>query len=74
MLRNLKISQFKSIEDLDLELGRMNVFIGENGAGKSNILEAIAFASAAYAQKLDNEFLGSRGIRTTRPGVYAVCL
>jgi len=40
------------------------VLIGANGSGKSNILEAIAFGGAASADKLDNEFLGSRGIRT----------
>jgi len=43
------------------------VFIGENGAGKSNILEAIALAGAAQAGKLDNEFLASRGIRVSAP-------
>jgi predicted ATPase len=43
------------------------VFIGENGCGKSNILEAIALASAAAADKLDNEFLAPRGIRVTEP-------
>jgi predicted ATPase len=48
-------------------LGRVTVFIGENGCGKSNILEAIALGSAAEADKLDNEFLASRGIRVTDP-------
>jgi AAA15 family ATPase/GTPase len=48
-------------------LGRVTVFIGENGCGKSNILEAIALGSAAAADKLDNEFLASRGIRVTDP-------
>jgi predicted ATPase len=53
--------------DLSLELGTFNVLIGENGCGKSNILEAIAFGAAASADKLDYEFLGSRGIRATNP-------
>lgn len=65
MFRKIGIQNFKSIKSLDLELGRINVFIGENGAGKSNILEAIALASAANADKLDSEFLMSRGIRLT---------
>ena len=50
-----------------MELGYFNVLIGENGCGKSNILEAIAFAGAASADKLDHEFLSSRGIRVTNP-------
>ncbi|MEA5471629.1 AAA family ATPase [Spirulina sp. 06S082] len=67
MIREVKIQNYKSIESLDLELGRINVLIGENGCGKTNILEAIALASAAYSDKLDNEFLVSRGIRVTQP-------
>jgi len=66
MITKISISGYKSIEKIELELGRINVFIGENGAGKSNILEAIALAGAAAAEKLDNEFLSSRGIRVTR--------
>lgn len=67
MVQQVTIQNFKSIADLTLELGRINVFIGENGSGKSNILEAIAMGSAAAENKLDNEFLSSRGIRVTEP-------
>jgi predicted ATPase len=67
MLTEINIANYKSINNLKLPLGRVNVFIGENGAGKSNILEAIALAGAANAGKLDNEFLVSRGIRVTQP-------
>lgn len=67
MLTEINIANYKSIHNLKLPLGRVNVFIGENGAGKSNILEAIALAGAANAEKLDNEFLASRGIRVTQP-------
>lgn len=69
MIKNISINNFKSINRVDLELGRLNVFIGENGAGKSNVLEAIAFAGAACSRKLDNEFLASRGIRVTAPSL-----
>lgn len=65
MIRKVLIENYKSIERLTLDLGRLNVFIGANGSGKSNILEAIAFVSAASQNKLDNEFLISRGIRVT---------
>ena len=66
MIKEIKIENFKSIESLNLELGRFNVFIGANGSGKSNILEGIAFGAAATADKLENEFLGTR-IRVTKP-------
>nr|WP_081984142.1 AAA family ATPase [Massilia sp. JS1662] len=67
MFKKIKIENYKSIVDLEIELGRINIFIGENGAGKSNILEVIALAGAAASEKLDNEFLASRGIRVTKP-------
>lgn len=65
MVKEIKIQNYKSVQDLTLELGRVNVLIGANGCGKSNILEAIAFGSAAAEDKLGNEFLSARGIRVT---------
>jgi energy-coupling factor transporter ATP-binding protein EcfA2 len=65
MIRKVRVENYKSISDLTLDLGRVTVLIGANGSGKSNILEAIALASASAQNKLDNEFLTSRGIRVT---------
>ena len=70
MITKIKIENFKSIQNLDLELGRLNIFIGANGSGKSNILEGIAFASVAAQDKLDKEFFKNRGIRVTQPKFY----
>ncbi|MDC0715721.1 AAA family ATPase [Nannocystis bainbridge] len=67
MLTDFQIKNFKSLRDLRLEPGRVTVLVGDNGSGKSNILEAIAFAGAALADKLDHEFLASRGIRAADP-------
>lgn len=41
MIKTLFIKNYRSIEDLSVNLGNMNVFIGPNNAGKSNILKAI---------------------------------
>jgi len=67
MVKSVEVQNFKSISNLKLELGRINVFIGENGSGKSNILEAVAFGAAASANKLDKEFLVSKGMRVPEP-------
>lgn len=67
LISEVHIENFKSVQDLKLSLGRITVLIGENGGGKSNILEALALASASANNKLDNEFLASRGIRVTAP-------
>lgn len=67
MIEKIHIQNFKSIYDLEIKVGRVNLFIGENGSGKSNLLEALVFVSANQSNKLDNEFLFSRGIRVTEP-------
>lgn len=67
MIRELQINNYKSLHNMTLDVARFNVLIGENGCGKSNILEAIALIAATVSNKLDNEFLVSRGIRVTSP-------
>lgn len=67
MLTSAHIRNYKSVADLKLDFTRLTVLIGENGSGKSNILEALALAAAAVGHKLDSEFLAGRGIRVTNP-------
>lgn len=67
MIDKIQIKNFKSIVDLTFDLGRFNVIIGANGCGKTNILEAITFASAASQDKLDAEYLANRDIRVSDP-------
>ncbi|MFK7797243.1 MAG: AAA family ATPase [Aureispira sp.] len=66
MFTKLRIQNYKSIHDLELELGRVNVFIGENGCGKSNILEAVALLSTAKEGRLRKDDLANKGIRVAR--------
>lgn len=42
-LDSITIKGFKSIADLSVGLGRINIVIGANGSGKSNFLDAFAF-------------------------------
>ncbi|HDG7815106.1 TPA: AAA family ATPase [Klebsiella quasipneumoniae] len=46
-IKSLKIKGFKSIWDQKIDFGRLNVIIGTNGSGKSNLLEAIAMISTS---------------------------
>ena len=55
MIRNLQISNFKSLKDLALECARINIIIGEPNTGKSNILESLAFLSAAYYMRFGSD-------------------
>ena len=69
MLSSLTIRNFKSIVELSLDLGRFNVLIGENGCGKTNLLEALAMAAGAAADRLSNEDLFLRGVRVAKPSL-----
>ena len=67
MFKRLAIKNFKSIIDQTIELGRVNVFIGANGMGKSNVLEAIAMIAANSQDEIDLNKLVQDGVRIARP-------
>ena len=69
MIKTITIKNFKSIVDLTIKPGRLTVLIGENGGGKSNILEAISLGGAAASGNLNNEFMAVRGARITAPHI-----
>lgn len=70
MVDKVKIHNFKSIENMELELGLLNIFIGANGAGKTNILEALGIISSAVYGIVDDESLLRRGVRPGVPRLY----
>jgi predicted ATPase len=43
MIKRIKIHDFKSIRDVELELGAVTVLVGRSGTGKSNLVQAIRF-------------------------------
>ena len=70
MLNRIEVEAFKSLENVEIDLGRVNVFIGANGSGKSNLLEAIGVLSAAANGRVDDEALSRRGVRLGLPVLY----
>lgn len=55
MLQSLRVQRFKCISDVTLQLGRVNVLVGPNNAGKSSLLQALQFGvSVAQSLRLDN--------------------
>jgi predicted ATPase len=69
MISKVSISNYKSIQQLEIPLSKVNVFIGENGSGKSNILEAIGMACSAETGQLTTENLFNRGMRVAKPAL-----
>lgn len=50
LLKSIRIQKFRSIEDLDLDLGLTNLLIGQNNAGKSNFLRAVNIALGSITE------------------------
>jgi len=70
MVTSVHIAGFKSLRDVSMDLGQVNVFIGANGSGKSNILEALGLLGAAAFGRIDDEALSRRGVRLGIPALY----
>lgn len=59
-LHELHVQGFKSIRDQKLEFGPLNVFIGGNGAGKSNLIGVFHFLHRVAKQQLQT-YTGEAG-------------
>ncbi|MBL8880713.1 MAG: AAA family ATPase [Phycisphaerales bacterium] len=59
-VKSVKVDGFKSFRSTAVELGKVNVLIGANGAGKSNFLAVFHMISFMMAEELQT-FVGSRG-------------
>ena len=68
MLKNLKIQNFRGLSDLSLEgLGRFNVLLGANSAGKTSILEAVFLLSGISNLHLPVKIQNFRSLLVKRP-------
>ncbi|MDR1329500.1 MAG: AAA family ATPase [Oscillospiraceae bacterium] len=62
-LAHLTIRGFKSIRELsDFELGSLNVFVGANGAGKSNLISFFRLLRALMEDNLSDYILKNGGV------------
>ena len=59
-LEKITINNFKSIRAQTLALGKLNVFIGSNGAGKSNFVGVFRFLKEIVNQHLQT-YVGTKG-------------
>jgi predicted ATPase len=60
MLRRVILNGFKSIKTMDLELRSLNVLIGANGAGKSNLVSFFKMLNEMMAGRLQ-QHIGTTG-------------
>lgn len=52
VLEKVKVSGFKSIRSLDLDLNALNILIGANGSGKSNFISVFKFLNQVINKNL----------------------
>jgi len=65
-IRKIKVSNFKTFKDLDLELGNFNVVIGANASGKSNFTRIFKFLRNLEANELKNAISMNGGLDSIR--------
>ena len=69
-LRKISFGNFKCLYNTSFEPGKVNVFIGANGAGKTTILEAIGLLSAAMTDRVDANSLQRKGVRLSASSLF----
>jgi predicted ATPase len=65
-IKKIKVSNFKSFKDMEVELGKFNVLIGANASGKSNFIQFFRFLRDILTQGLDNAISMQGGIEYLR--------
>jgi predicted ATPase len=61
-IKNIRVSNFKSILNADIELAPLNVVVGRNSAGKSSLMHSILLAT----QHLSSDFIADDRISLNR--------
>lgn len=69
-INEISIRNFKSLYDVSFEPGKLNVFIGANGSGKSSVLEALGVLSAAMTDRINTNSLQRKGVRLSTSALY----
>lgn len=74
-ITKIKVSNFKSFDELEVDLRPLNIVVGGNAAGKSNFLEIFRFLRDLAAHGLENavslqggmEYLANLRVSTKKP-------
>ena len=61
---NVEISNYRSVRRIIFPLGRLNVFVGENGVGKTNLYRGLELVQAAARGTLARELAAEGGMES----------
>ena len=68
MIKRIKVHNFLSLKDIDLELGARNVLVGANMSWKSNLIECLEFLKDALSPAATNNVLPLQSAFSSRGG------
>lgn len=63
MIKQLSLTNYRSIRFLEMELGQLNVITGPNGCGKSNLYKAVRLLHEAACERLSPALAQDGGIQ-----------
>lgn len=65
-IKKIRLTNFKSFKELDIDLGNFNIFIGANASGKSNFIKIFEFLKDIAQSGLNNAISMQGGIEYLR--------
>jgi len=67
MITKIKVSNYRSLgPETVIDFGRLTVFVGQNGSGKSNVVDIVRFVSDIMRMGLDGALTKRNGIKAVR--------
>ncbi len=63
MIKRLRVRNYLSLKDVDLELGGRNILVGPNMSGKSNLIDCLRFLTTMVSSGLNNAFQARGGFQ-----------
>ena len=66
MIEQLWVQNYRSLKDVRVALGNLNVLVGLNGSGKSTLVDVLRFVSDALLLGLDAAIFKRQGMRALR--------
>ena len=62
MIKTLYVAGYRSVREVRLKLSRVNVLVGSNGCGKTNLYRALYLLAAAAEGRLSRALAGEGGM------------
>lgn len=66
MLKSLRVQHFKSLTDVYLEFSPITILVGQNGSGKSNVVDALRFVRDSLRHGLEHAISERSGMDVLR--------